>query len=556
MSTATRSLTRGIFSPRLGLARVLCVLVIAASLSVMLAATPLDWNRTLNDPATRDSMRVFGLEPVGPPFALYAAYLFLLKYAALFVSIIFALVILIRRPNSVFALFVAATLALVPHIYSSDNWIDWWLYPAPWDHILQTLSSALAYATPFFFSGLLYLFPSGRFEPRWARTVFILIFALFFGMALFSLAGSGPPSDLPDTGWLVFVFLFFALCTSGVASLIFRYRRVLKIHERQQTRWVFIGMSAVAVWFALLLLGLDGLSDEPVIILLLIHLKVLIPTLIPLTIGISILRYGLWDMDPLLNRTLVYGMLSAVIVGLYVLVVGGLGSLIHANGSGWLAVLVTGLVAILFAPLRERLQRAVNRLMYGERDDPLTLIEHLGEELRAVVAPLLPREGKLAADRAAVEAAGAVPVTIKFRIGIDERYPTFLEAGRIGQEEGCAAVGLHARTAAQLYDGAARWDAIAELKRTVTRIPVLGNGDVGEAEDALRMLRATGCDGVIVGRGCLGRPWLFRDLADVFEGREPRDPPSLGGVLDVMLEHARLLAAWLGDEPAAGSHSP
>src|SRR5512143_3897127 len=96
MSTATRSITRGIFSPpRLGLARVLCVLVIAASLSVMLAATPLDWNRTLNDPATRDSMRVFGLEPVGPPFALYTAYLFLLKYAALFVSIIFALVILI-----------------------------------------------------------------------------------------------------------------------------------------------------------------------------------------------------------------------------------------------------------------------------------------------------------------------------------------------------------------------------------------------------------------------------------------------------------------------------
>ena len=153
--------------------------------------------------------------------------------------------------------------------------------------------------------------------------------------------------------------------------------------------------------------------------------------------------------------------------------------------------------------------------------------------------------------RAAVEAAEEVPVTLKFRIGIDERYRTFLEAGRIGQEEGCAAVGLHARTAAQLYDGEARWDAIAELKRAVTRIPVLGNGDVWEAEDALRMMRATGCDGVIVGRGCLGRPWLFRDLADVFAGREPENPPSLGGVVEVMREHARLLAAWLGDEAAA-----
>ncbi len=152
--------------------------------------------------------------------------------------------------------------------------------------------------------------------------------------------------------------------------------------------------------------------------------------------------------------------------------------------------------------------------------------------------------------RAAVQAAGPVPVTIKFRIGIDERYHTHLEAGRIAQEEGCVAVALHARTAAQLYDGEARWDEIARLKQAVTRIPVLGNGDIWEAEDALRMMRATGCDGVVVGRGCLGRPWLFRDLADVFAGREPQDPPDYGGVLDTMLLHARLLASWMGAEPA------
>ena len=152
--------------------------------------------------------------------------------------------------------------------------------------------------------------------------------------------------------------------------------------------------------------------------------------------------------------------------------------------------------------------------------------------------------------RAAVAAAAPVPVTLKFRIGIDERYHTFLEAGRIGEGEGCAAVALHARTAAQLYDGAADWDAIARLKEAVRSVPVLGNGDIWEAEDALRMMRATGCDGVIVGRGCLGRPWLFRDLADVFEGREPQNPPDLGGVVDVMLEHARLLAAFLGEEGA------
>lgn len=153
--------------------------------------------------------------------------------------------------------------------------------------------------------------------------------------------------------------------------------------------------------------------------------------------------------------------------------------------------------------------------------------------------------------RAAVRAAGAVPVTIKFRKGIDDRYLTYLDAGRIGEEEGCAAVGLHARTAAQLYDGHADWDAIARLKDHVRAIPVLGNGDIWEAEDALRMMRTTGCDAVIVGRGCLGRPWLFRDLADVFEGRQPRDPPRFGLVADIMIEHAELLAAWLGNEDPA-----
>jgi nifR3 family TIM-barrel protein len=150
--------------------------------------------------------------------------------------------------------------------------------------------------------------------------------------------------------------------------------------------------------------------------------------------------------------------------------------------------------------------------------------------------------------RAAVAAAGQVPVTMKFRIGLDDGIRTFLDAGRIAEEEGCAAVAMHARTAAQLYDGEADWSAIGELKQAVTSIPVLGNGDVWEAWDALRMLRQTGCDGVVVGRGCLGRPWLFRDLADVFAGRDPRDPPRFGEVAATMREHAQRLSAWMGEE--------
>ncbi len=150
--------------------------------------------------------------------------------------------------------------------------------------------------------------------------------------------------------------------------------------------------------------------------------------------------------------------------------------------------------------------------------------------------------------RSVVASAGAVPVTIKFRKGIDDGLLTYLDAGRIGEGEGARAVALHARTAAQLYSGEADWHAIATLKQHVRTIPVLGNGDVFEAWDALRMLRQTGCDGVVVGRGCLGRPWLFGELCAALTGAEPPPPPDLGGVVDAMREHGRLLATFFGEK--------
>ena len=147
---------------------------------------------------------------------------------------------------------------------------------------------------------------------------------------------------------------------------------------------------------------------------------------------------------------------------------------------------------------------------------------------------------------AAVRGAGTVPVTVKMRTGIDEHLLTFREAGRVAEDEGATAVGLHARTAAQLYAGAADWRAIAELK-ALLGVPVLGNGDVWECWDALRMLRETGCDGVIVGRGCLRRPWLFGELAAAFDGRLPEDQPRLGEIVAIMHRHAAALVALFGE---------
>jgi nifR3 family TIM-barrel protein len=151
--------------------------------------------------------------------------------------------------------------------------------------------------------------------------------------------------------------------------------------------------------------------------------------------------------------------------------------------------------------------------------------------------------------RAAVDAAEpyGIPVTMKTRMGIDDDTLTYLDAGRIAEEAGCAAIALHGRTAAQHYSGSADWGSIARLKEHV-RIPVLGNGDVWEAADAVRMIDRTGADGVVVGRGCLGRPWLFRDLAAAFAG-EPRPAlPTLGEVSAMIRRHAELLADLMGED--------
>ncbi|GAA0900144.1 MULTISPECIES: tRNA dihydrouridine synthase DusB [Streptomyces violaceusniger group] len=174
--------------------------------------------------------------------------------------------------------------------------------------------------------------------------------------------------------------------------------------------------------------------------------------------------------------------------------------------------------------------------------------------------------------REAVTAAGPLPVTMKMRKGIDDDHITFLDAGRIAVEEGVTAIALHGRTAAQHYGGTADWEAIARLKEAVPEIPVLGNGDIWSADDAVRMMGETGCDGVVVGRGCLGRPWLFGDLVAAFEpgggasvpgsGVSVSGPgasvsgsetpgyarPTLKEVAAVMRRHAELLAEWLEDE--------
>ncbi|MBP3044045.1 tRNA dihydrouridine synthase DusB [Arthrobacter jiangjiafuii] len=146
---------------------------------------------------------------------------------------------------------------------------------------------------------------------------------------------------------------------------------------------------------------------------------------------------------------------------------------------------------------------------------------------------------------------GNIPLTIKMRKGIDEDHLTFLDAGRIARDSGVAAVALHGRTASQFYSGKADWSAIAELREALPDIPVLGNGDIWSAEDAIAMVRETGVDGVVIGRGCQGRPWLFGDLQAAFEGSDVRHRPGLKEVSESVYRHAELLVETFGGEMMA-----
>ncbi|GAA4360263.1 tRNA dihydrouridine synthase DusB [Paeniglutamicibacter cryotolerans] len=150
---------------------------------------------------------------------------------------------------------------------------------------------------------------------------------------------------------------------------------------------------------------------------------------------------------------------------------------------------------------------------------------------------------------ATTEAArGEVPLTIKMRKGINEDHLTYIESGKIARDHGVAAVALHGRTASQYYSGKADWDAIAKLRESLPDVPVLGNGDIFSAEDAVAMVAQTGVDGIVVGRGCMGRPWLFGDLQAAFEGTDVRHRPGMAEVAASVYRHAELLVDYFGDE--------
>ena len=254
-----------------------------------------------------------------------------------------------------------------------------WEVPVAFLHFLGSASFGL----------FLYVFPDGRFVPRWTRWV-ALVWIVWQLPRYFS-----PDRHLDPATWYLWAeaAVWSGAFTAAIYSQVHRYRRTSNPVQRQQIKWVVFGVVAALSVFIGLSLALSAFATTPtspraVAVNLIAYLFLSAALLlIPLTIGVAILRYNLWDINVIINRTLVYGALTASVVLLYVLVVGGLGAVLQVQGSLIVSLIATGLAAVMFQPLRARLQRGVNHLIYGERDDPYAVLSRMGSRLESTLAP-------------------------------------------------------------------------------------------------------------------------------------------------------------------------
>lgn len=293
-----------------------------------------------------------------------------------------------RKSADRMGLFVSAFLLLMAPWFVSSN-MEMWRLPAwvPFASVLNTLQATATLGSVILFT---YIFPDGHFVPRRVRWMALFCIGLTVLAMLLMTLPFEHAASLSNGLWFIFSIPYVAALVVGGASQVYRYRTCTDPVQRQQTKWVVFG---VGLYVATLLLSFVSFfrSQSAGEALVELFMSWLVSSLIPLSIGFSILRYRLWAVDLWINRTLVYGALTALVVLAYVTVVGGLGLLLRTDNP-WLAVISIGLVALAIHPLRAWLQRGVNRLLYGEQNDPVQVLANVGAQLEAAAEPdaLLP----------------------------------------------------------------------------------------------------------------------------------------------------------------------
>ncbi len=294
-----------------------------------------------------------------------------------------AVFIMIRKPNDAVSIFV--TIMLVTFGTATFSGAIRGL--AAWRPEMELVSMTIEMIGSLSIVTFLFIFPSGRFTPRW--TSLILTGWIIFQLPRYYFPNS--PLHLQNSSPLLYNIIFIGGILSGLGSQIYRFRRVSRPIERQQTKWVVYGLIVGLGGYVVVRLFSSTLTDplgsQITIALGFNIISILFMLLLPLTIGVAVLRFRLWDINPIINRTLVYGALSASTMAFYLLVVGLFSTYFRNSTANFIiAFIATGIVAIIFEPLRERLQRGVNRLMYGERDDPATLLVRLSQRLDTSLA--------------------------------------------------------------------------------------------------------------------------------------------------------------------------
>src|SRR6266496_106091 len=318
------------------------------------------------------------LKGMGLSLGDYSGYTVALTLASVVVCLVVSTLIVWRRPDDRMALLVALTLVTFGPLAVTFGVSA---SPSPW----RVPNECLSFLALSLLVLVFLLFPSGQFVPHWMRWTPVLFLA---GLVPTAFVAPLMPNTLVE--WLTYLVSLGVLVTVALLQL-YRYRHVSSPLQRQQTKWVVFGL-AVPVTVDLIVtvpyLIFPVLAERSSLYLLVQNVVFpFLPLFLPLSFGFAMLRYRLWEIDIIINRTLVYGTLTAIVIGVYVLVVSILGTLLHTFGDFPIALLATGIIAVLFQPLRARLQRGVNHLMYGERDDPYAVLSRLASRLEATLVP-------------------------------------------------------------------------------------------------------------------------------------------------------------------------
>lgn len=359
-------------------ARLVWSVLIVQAVFLFAASIPARYNQLSHPPADVRAQ----LTHAGFSTGFYASYLTAIGCIFALVCCAVAALIARHRTNDRIGLLASLYLVLLSLTNSPQMHAVAITYPALALPANVSLLLCIIFLVAFFF-----VFPDGQVAPHWARIPIVLYAAT--ASLMFILTGASIAENPPD--WLGMMILGGG--AAGIAAQIYRYFRVSDRLQRQQTKWIVLGVSGAIVttivlaFIGPLLPSIGGSGPDPSYDLTGTTGIVLTSLLIPLTVGLAIFQYRLWDIDLVVNRTLVYGALTAGLVGLYLVVVSGLDAAVQARAHLQISLLATALVAVLFAPLRTRLQSTVNRLMYGERDDPYRVLTQVGERVGAALAP-------------------------------------------------------------------------------------------------------------------------------------------------------------------------